>query len=147
MTADLEAGLWGALLGAVAGGLVSFFSERMHDSRRRRQTLVDQFADMSFDFVAVVQTYWSANGQDNQMQASIIAGINKIRAKLVQLGFDLVKDSDVRLLLKEVYQLSSGGSFASKVRTVDPKRGKGVEARMEALASIVVRGKSVKTWK
>ena len=142
MSDELAAGLWGAVLGAIAGGLVSFMSERHHDSRRRKQALLDQFSDICFDFVANVQTYWSTSGQDNVMQASILAGINKIKAKITQLGFDLVEDKGVRLLVKEVYQFSTGGMFATVGRQPDPSRARNVESRIEKLSSAMAKTKN-----
>ena len=137
MKSDLVAALWGAGFGAIAGGIVSFVKERALDRSRKYEAISDQFSDLTFDFVATVQTYWSIEGQDNALQASIISGINKIKAKLVKLGFDLITDTEVRLLLKEVYQFSSGGGFASRSRGVDASRGLNVEKRMERLNKIV----------
>lgn len=140
MSEELQAGLWGALLGALAGGLVSFISERHHDSRRRRQALEDQFADICFDFSASVQTYWSSAGMDNVLQASIISGINKMKAKMTKLGFDLVRDTNVRFVFKEIFQFSTGGGFATSGRKAEPARAKLVDAKIEILTSIVTNG-------
>ena len=139
MSSDLSAALWGALLGAVTGGVVSYIAEQNHDSRRRRQMLCDQFADISFDFCADVQAYWSHIGNDPALQSRILSGLSKIKAKLVQLGFDLVNDKDVRLLVKEIYQFSSGGSFASS-HTPDPTRAKNVDSKIERLSAIAISG-------
>ena len=139
MTNEMAAGLWGAALGAAAGGLVSFFSERLHDSRRRKQALQDQFTDLSFDFLASVQAYWSSNGLDTPMQASILSGLNKMKAKLVQLGVDLVNDHDIRLLVKEIYQFSTGGGFSTRDRSAEPTRARNVEIRVEKLSSELSR--------
>lgn len=147
MSPEMAAALWGAGLGAVAGGIVSFVEERILDRSRRDEALCDQFSDLTFDFVASVQTYWSMEGQDSALQVAIISGINKIKAKLVRLGFDLIEDTEVRFLLKEIYQFSSGGGFASRAKVVDVARGRSVENRMERLNNIVVDKASTPWWR
>lgn len=137
MSSDLEAALWGALAGAGMGGLVSFVSECILDRRRRSRMLKDKFSDNAFDFVANVESYWSLNGQDPSMQAAIVAGINKMRAGLVNLGFDLQKNAEVRLLMKEIFQFATGGLFASQARTSDTQRAANVSKRVASLSSLV----------
>lgn len=134
MSGELEASLWGAVLGALAGGVVSHFSERSHDSRRRREVLKDQFGDLSVEFSSDVNTYWSSSGPDAALQSRILSGITKIRVKLTQIGVDPALDADARRLIKELYQFATGGTFATKNHAPDLKRARDVDRRLEKLA-------------
>lgn len=138
MAGDLESSLLGAtlgaLLGAISGGLVSFLSERSHDARRRGWLLRDQFDDLSIEFSADVSAYWSSKGPDTALQSRILSGLKRIQVKLSQLGVDLTNDVQARRLIKELFQFSTGGTFASRNHSPDPRRSHEVDRRLELLA-------------
>ena len=138
MSQELNAAIWGAILGAISGGIVSFFLDNIKDSKRRRTLIVDQFKDVAFDFNAYVQTYWSIDSDNKLLEASIISCFNKIQAKLSQLGIDPITDTSVRLLMKEIYQISTGGSFATTKHKADQLRVRNVHQRIESLVSVVM---------
>lgn len=141
MSSELEASILGAilgaLLGAVAGGVVSHLSERMHETRRRNQMLRDQLSDLAIEFEADVTTYWSSEGADALMQSKIIGGFNKLRVKITQLGIDIRSDSEVRFLIKEIYQFATGGTFATKQHAPDLKRAMSVQRRLGSLSELL----------
>jgi len=143
MAGELEASLWGAalgaLLGALAGGLVSYQSEKFHEVRRRRQALCDQLADISIEFNTDVNTYWSSNGPDSVMQSKILSGVMKIRMRISQIDSSLADDLEIRRLIKEIYQFSTGGTFATRSHAPDPSRPRNVEIRLEALRKLVAK--------
>lgn len=149
MNGEMEASLWGAvlgaLLGAFAGGLVSHFSEGIHEARRRRETLLDQIADLTIEFGVDVNSYWSSSGQDATMQSKIISGISKIRKKLMQIDPSLANGADARLLIKEIYQFATGGTFATKHHVPDSKRPQDVDRRLEQLLHLLSQQRSRKT--
>jgi hypothetical protein len=137
MSDDLSAALWGALLGAVSGGLVSWASERHSDARRRKRAIKDSFEDVVCDLGGLVQTYWSRSGSDAAMESAIVSAIAKLRAKLAQLGLAIGENAEVRLAFKEMFQYSTGGPFATASRSADPSRARRCDISIQRLLTIV----------
>jgi hypothetical protein len=138
MNVELTASIYGAVLGALSGGVISIICDSVMDLRRRRIFIEDQIKDIAFDFSACVQTYWSMDGSDKMLESTILSHFSKINAKLAQIGIDPIKDTNVRFLMKEIFQISTGGSFATVRHAADRSRINIVRDRIESLVSVVM---------
>lgn len=128
-----------ALVGGVSGAVVSYFVAKSVMTAQAKERAYEKISDLLADLAGAIHAYWGSEGKNAALENLIVAGIQKCAVQLKFIGVDARNDSEVRVALVYLNQISTGGEFQSVSRTPDEGRAKRAGKALEELSAVIER--------
>lgn len=121
MRVEIIAAVWGGLVGAVAGGAVSFGQEIILAKRRERKALGISLHDHIEIFCGRAAAYWQTEGQNQVLELLIIGDLERLRRRIDRylVASNRQMSGSAKTTLKQLQNLTTGGSFQTAGRVRD----------------------------
>lgn len=114
-----------SIFGAVSGGLISWIISSRSQKSARRYSLYQLIDGIIDDFECAACIYWRKDGMDVSQETSIKQYFERLDLKVKSLLRELKDDeleNEVREILDELYDVTTGESFETSAKVSDKKR-------------------------
>lgn len=126
-----------AVVGGVTGGVVSYFVSSAAIAQQSRDRAREKVEDLLADLAGAIHAYWGAEGKDAGLENAIVSGIHKCSQRLASIGIDARNDVEMRLALRNLNDIATGGQFQSVNRSPDGERARNATCALDALAKLI----------